>query len=145
MATTFKWAAPEAAASALTTELNGLADATFCTASSVIDNATDLYEFIAIELVLASLSPAAGAYVDIWIDYSLDGTNYADAAKSLQLSALLCAFQLDTAVTTAQRLAIGGLRIEPMKFKLQARNKAGVSLNGSGNTVKYARYNEQGV
>jgi hypothetical protein len=142
---TFKWATPEAEASALTTELNSLADAAFCTASAAIDNETDLYENIALELVLASLSPAAGAYVDVWIDYSIDGTNYADAAKALQLSALLCTFQLDTTAATAQRLFIGGLRIDPMKFKLQVRNKAGVSLGASGNTSKYSRYNEQSV
>lgn len=145
MATTFKWATPEAEASALTTELNSLADAAFSSASSAIDNETDLYEFIAVELVLASLSPAAGAYVDVWIDYSLDGTNYADASKALQLSALLCTFQLDTTAATAQRLYVSGLRLAPNKFKLQARNKAGVSLGASGNTLKYSRYNEQGV
>jgi hypothetical protein len=142
---TFKWATPEAEASALTTELNSLADAAFCTASSAIDNEAGLYENLMVELVLASLSPATGAYVDVWIDYSIDGTNYADAAKALQLSALLCTFQLDTTAATAQRLFIGGLRIDPMKFKLQVRNKAGVSLGASGNTLKYSRYNEQSV
>lgn len=140
---TVKWATPEAEASALTTELNSLADAAFSSASSAIDNETDLYEFIAIELVLASLSPASGAFVDVWIDYALDGTNYADASKALQLSALLGTFQIDTAATTAQRLFLSGLRLAPMKFKLQVRNKSGVAFAASGNTLKYSRYNEQ--
>lgn len=140
---TIKYGTPEAEASALTTELDSLADGSFCAASGAIDNEAGLYENIMLELVLASLSPATGAYVDVWIDYSIDGTNYADAAKPLQLSALLCTFQLDTTATTAQRLFLGGLRIEPAKFKLQVRNKAGVALASSGNTLKYSRYNEQ--
>lgn len=142
---TFKWATPETIATYYTTELNALANAGFSAVGVAIDNLTDLYEYISFELVLAALSPTAGAYVDIWIDLTLDGTNYADPAKPLQVSALLCSFQLDTTAATAQRVIRATVPIPPSKFKLQLRNGAGVALAATGNTLKYARYNEQGV
>jgi hypothetical protein len=145
MASTFKWATPEAIATYFTTELNSLANAAFVSAGAAIDNETALYEYIAFELVLAALSPTAGAYVDVWIDPTMDGTNYSDAAKPLQTSSLLCAFQLDTTASTAQRVILPAVPIPPYKFKLQLRNGAGVALAASGNTLKYRRFNEQAV
>lgn len=144
MATTFKWAAPEAIATYYTTELNSLADNTFVAVGAEIANETDLYQYIVFELVLGSLDPAAGAFVDIWMDCQPDGTNYADAAKPLQTSALLCTLQLDDA-SAAQRITSRMVPIPPLDFKLQLRNKAGVSFAASGNTLKYRRFNEQGV
>lgn len=145
MATEFKWKAPEAIATYYTTELNSLANAAFVAVGAEIANETDLYEYIAFELVLAALSPTAGAYVDIWIDYQPDGTNYADAAKPLQTSALLCTLQLDTTAATAQRIVSRATSILPLDFKLQLRNAAGVAFAGTGSTLKYRRFNEQGV
>jgi hypothetical protein len=145
MASTFKWVAPETIASALTTELNSLADSSFSAASTAIDNETDLYLYIDLEVVLASLSPAAGAFVDVWLEASLDGTNYPDHGKALQTATLLTTLQLDTAASAAQRITQRLIPIPPLKFKLSLRNKAGVALNASGNTLKYRRHNEQGT
>lgn len=144
MATTFKWLAPEAIATYYTTELNSITDGTFVAVGAEIANETDLYQYIAFELVLASLTPAAGGYVDIWIDYQPDGTNYADPAKPLQTTALLTSIPLDTAAA-AQRITSRACSILPMDFKLQLRNKAGVTLAGSGNILKYRRFFDQGV
>lgn len=143
--TTFKWLAPEAIATYYTTELNSLADGSFVAVGAEIANETDLYELIVFEVVLAALSPAAGAYVDVWIDYQTDGTNYADPAKPLQTSALLTTIQLDTTASTAQRITSKAALILPMDFKLQLRNKAGVAFAGTGNTLKYRRFFDQGV
>ena len=145
MATTFKWAAPEAIATYYTTELNALANAAFVAGGAEIANETDLYEFIAFQIVLAALSPTAGAYVDIWIEYQPDGTNYADPDKPLQTSALLCTLQLDTTAATAQRIVSRMASIAPFDFKLQLRNGSGVAFAASGSTLKYRRFNEQGV
>lgn len=145
MATTFKWLAPEAIATYYTTELNSLASPSFVAVGAEIANETDLYPYIMFELVLASLSPTAGAYVDIWIDYQADGTNYSDPAKSLQTSSLLCTIQLDTTAATAQRINSNLCTIMPIDFKLQLRNMSGVTLNASGNTLKYRRMYDQGV
>ena len=145
MATVFKWAAPETIATYYTTELNALANAAFVAVGAAIDNLTDLYEYMVLELVLAALSPTAGAYVDVWADYTLDGTNYADPAKPLQTTALLTSFQLDTTAATAQRLVSRPVLILPVAFKMQLRNGSGVAFGATLNTLKYKRFNEQGV
>jgi hypothetical protein len=142
---TAKWLTAESAVSALTTGLNSLADGSFSAASSNITNSSDLYELMALEVNLAALSPATGAYIDIWIQYAIDNTNYATSGKPLITSALLTTFNLDTTASTAQRLYRGGLPIWPHNFNLVLRNKAGVALASSGNTLKYSRYNEQSV
>lgn len=144
MATTFKWLAPEAIATYYTTEMNSITTTTFIAVGAELANETDLYQYIMFELVLASLTPAAGGYVDIWIDYQMDGTNYADPAKPLQTSALLTALQLDTAAA-AQRIVSRPALIYPVDFKLQLRNMAGVTFNATGNTLKYRRFFDQGV
>jgi hypothetical protein len=145
MATTFKWATAESAVSAMTTTLNALGNATYAGLSSTIPNSTDLYEYIALELNLAALSPTAGAYVEVWILYAIDAANFATTGKPLTTSALLCVFQLDTTASTAQRLYKAGMAIAPHDFKLDLRNKAGAAFGASGNTLKYSRYNDQGV
>jgi hypothetical protein len=144
VATTFKWLAPEAIATYYTTELNSITTGTFVAVGAELANETDLYQYIVFELVLASLTPAAGGYIDIWIDYQPDGTNYADPAKALQTTARLCVIPLDTAAA-AQRITSGPCAILPMDFKLQLRNMAGVTLASSGNTLKYRRFFDQGV
>lgn len=146
MATTFKWVAPESIATALSTELNSLGNGSFSAASSAIDNETDLFQYINLELVLASLSPTAGAYVDVWLEPALDATpNYVDHGKALQTAHLLGTLPLDTTASTAQRIIRWNIPIPPLKFKLSVRNGAGVALASSGNTLKYRRHNEQGV
>jgi hypothetical protein len=142
---TFTWATPESIQSALTTQLDALGNAVFSASSSAIDNLTNLYQYIDLEVVLGSLSPTAGAYVDVWLEPTLDGSNYADHGKALQTSHLLCSLQLDTAAATAQRLVKTNVPIPPYSFKLALRNGAGVALNASGNTLKFRRHNEQGV
>lgn len=145
MATTFKWLAPEAIQTYYTTELNSLGNTSFAAVGAEVTNETDLYPYIMFEVVLASLSPAAGAYLDIWIDYQPDGTNYSDPGKPLQTSSLLCSIQLDTTAATAQRINSALCTIMPIDFKLQLRNMAGVAFNASGNTLKYRRFYDQGV
>jgi hypothetical protein len=98
-----------------------------------------------LELILASLSPTAGAYVDVWAEYAADGTNYSDHGKALQTTGLLATFGLDTTAATAQRPAPVIAPILPMKLKLSLRNKAGVALPSSGNILKAARVTDEGV
>ena len=145
MATTFKWATAEAATTTHSTSLNSLGNTSYAGASSAITNSSDLFEFMDVELVLNSLSPATGGFVRIWIYYSIDATNFADAGKPLQTSALLCTFQLDTAGATAQRLFNRLIPIAPHDFKIDVENQSGVAFNASGNTLKISRYDEQGV
>lgn len=141
MATTVKWAAPESIQTALTTELNSLGDGAQSSASAAIDNETDLYEYIHLELVLASLTPTGTPYCTVYLLASLDGTNYEDLTTSA-LHAAVASFPFSTA-TAAKRIVVKNLLLPPLKFKLAIENHAGASLASSGNTLKYRRSNEQ--
>lgn len=152
MATEFKWKAPgESLQTALSTELNALANSTSSTTgfggpSGEIANETDLYQFINLEVTLATQGSArsSGAYVDIWIDYAMDGSTYSDNCDTSFTVKQLAAIQFDAA-TTARRLAVTNVLIAPLDFKLYLRNATGQALAASGNLLKYRRHNGQGV
>lgn len=143
MAVTAKWVAPESLTAALTTELDALANGSASAASGAIDNETDLYQYINLELVLASLTPTGTPSVDIYLIATADGTNYEDASTS-NGGSYLASFTFSTS-TAAKRCVLKNLVIPPLKFKLVAVNNAGPALPGSGNTIKYRRHNEQGA
>ncbi len=143
MATTFEWVAPESIGTALTTELNSLANGSF-SAAFALDNSTGLYQFISFELVLASLTPVAGQTVGLYISVSVGGTNYADAN---QADNLVVAWPLSTSAS-AKRKTASLIPIPPQKVSISIGNltiTSGVAFGASGNTLKYARFNGQGV
>lgn len=139
-----KWNAPSATVSVLTTELNSLSNNAMMAASAAIANQTNLDMYVDIEVVLASLSPSAGAYVALYIALAVDGTNYpAPSAADMRLSStqLLCVIPTGVAASTAQRLAARNVVIPPGTFKIYLDNQTGVALGASGNTVKINPYN----
>jgi len=143
--TTFQWTAPTAVSCALYTEIHLLADGAFSAPSGVIDNENLQYEYIDLEVILGALSPAAGAFVDIWTLQSIDnGTSYADCGKSLQTSTLLTTAPLDTTASTAQRIVLSNVPIAPLKQKLVLRNKAGVTIPNAS-ALRYRLHTEQGI
>jgi hypothetical protein len=147
MATTNKWVVPNTIATALSTELNSLANGSYTNASSAIDNETDLYEYLDLELLLASLTPSGSPYCSVYLTKSIDsGTNFEDGggATAPPGAALICTFDLSTS-TGAKRRVMGNLLIPPLQFKLIVLNSSGVSLASSGNTLRYRRHNEQSV
>jgi hypothetical protein len=142
MATTFKWVAPEAIATAHSTSLNSLGSGSLSAASSTIDNETDLYEFLNLEVVLASLTPTGSPSVNIWASYSTDGTNFDDGSTSEM--ELLAVLPLSTSAST-KRVSRGNIPIRPLKFQIYVENKSNVAFAAASNTVKYRRTNLQGV
>lgn len=124
----------ETQVAALTTELNSLATATNTAASTAIDNTVGLNLLLDIELVVATQGSAraAGATVNVYATYSLDGTNYADVNEIT--AELIAVFPLDAAVT-ARRAVIRDVPIGPGKFKVFARNVTNQALAASGNAV----------
>ena len=143
MANIAKWNAPSATVSALTTELDALANNTLSAQSAAIANQTNLDIYVDIELVLAALSPTAGAFCALYIAEAIDGTNYPNptgADQRLQTTALLAVFALSTTATTAQRLVVRNVVIPPGTFKLALDNQAGVGLGATLNTVKILPY-----
>ena len=142
MANIGKWNAPSST-TVLTTELNSLADATMSAASTAIANQTNLDMYADIEVNLASLSPAGGGYVSLYILEAVDGSNYpsqSDADLRLTGTQLLCLLPVGTTASTAQRVVARNVLIPPGSFKIKLDNRTGVALNASGNTVKFNSY-----
>lgn len=143
---TIKWATPAAISTVLDTGLNSLANGSYSAAASAYDNETNLYEFASYELNLGSLTPASGGYCQLYLVYSLDGTNFEDGggATAPPANALVATFDL-RAATAAQRRVVENIQLSPFQFKEILYNGAGVALAASGNTVKRRLHNEQVV
>lgn len=143
MATTFYWTTPAAIQTALSTELNSLANAAWTAASSAIDNETTPSLYLNAELLLASLTPTGSPNCYLAIAYSIDsGTAYEDAPNAATTP--LAIFPFTTAVA-AKRKVVGNILLLPLKFKLYVQNNMGPALAASGNTVRYRLHNEQNV
>lgn len=140
MATTKHTAYVQSAASALTTELNSLANATASAASGVIDNTSDLALFMDLELVIAAQGSArsTGASILVFMVHAIDGTNYGDVHETTAEPVAM--FPLDAA-TTARRSAARDIPIPPGLFKLFLLNNTGQALAASGSTLKYRTHN----
>jgi hypothetical protein len=143
MANIGKWNAPSATTTVLSTGLNTLGNNTMSAASSSIANQTNLDIYVDIEVNLASLSPTSGAFVALYLLEAVDGTNFpaqSDADLRLTTTQLLCTVPIGVAAATAQRVAVRNVVIPPGIFQIKLDNQAGVSLNASGNTVKFNAY-----
>lgn len=141
-----KWEAyAEAAQTALSTDLNSLADGS-AALSSAIDNTSTLNTFMDLELVVTyGTAPAGEQACEIWVVSSADGTNYEDGSGSVTPARPPDAIFALRAVTSAQRIVIKMVPIPPALFKILLVNEAGQTMAASGNTVKYRRYNMQSV
>ncbi len=136
MATTIHKAYTAAAATALSTELNSLSNGSASSASSAIDNTTNLDLYADFELVIAAQGSArsTGATVGLYMTTSLDGTNYDDAASAT--AELIATFSLDAA-TTARRRTVRDVPIPPALFKVFVVNNTGQAFASSGSTIRY--------
>jgi hypothetical protein len=139
---TVKWVAPESIATALSTDLNSLANGGVSAASAAIDNETGLYQYISLELYLASLNPTGTPIVQVYLISTLDATNYDDTTPPT--FNLLTTFDLATGAATKRRTR-WNIPIPPLSFKLIVKNNSGVAFSSSGSTLKYRRYNAQVV
>jgi hypothetical protein len=142
VATTFSWGAPVAIATALTTELNSLANAAFCTASSAYDNETSHHLYLDVELVLASLTPTGTPFCALFLIAQLDGTNYEDIPNAASVPVAIFPF---TTAVAAKRQIKTNILVPPLPFKFVIQNNMGPALAASGNTLKYRLHDEQGV
>lgn len=127
----------------LSTGLNSLSNNTMSAASSTYANRTNLDLYVDIEVVLASLSPTAGAFVAIYVWESVDGSNFpaqSDADLRLTTSQLLVSIPVGTTASTAQRVVARNILLPPAAIQFKLDNQTGVSLNASGNTVKILPY-----
>lgn len=130
---------PNSYDSALSTGLNSLANGSSAL-SGAIANGTDLYPYMDFSVILASLTPGTGGYLEVHICMLMDdGSNYEDLSSSTRVGVITLA-----SGTAAKYGAVKGIPLPPGDFKIGLLNNAGVSLGSSGNTVKTRRYSING-
>jgi|SRR5215475_330274 len=144
MANIGEWSlSPVGLTTVLSTGLNSLGNATMSAASATYSNDTNLDLYCDVEVLLASLSPTAGAFVAVYVLEAVDGTNFpgqSDADLRLTTSQLLVSMPVGTTATTAQRVVARNVLLPPAKIQFKLDNQTGVALNASGNTVKILPY-----
>ncbi len=144
MASDFRWSAVASVITALSTELNSLAN-TARAISSAIDNSgsSDKYLFCDAELsVTFGSAPVAGTVIALYFLPSVDGTNYPDDAYAdLQEALWVGSFIMRNA--TAQRRVLRGILLPPKLYKVVLKNISGQAFPASGSTVKLLPYATQ--
>ena len=138
---TLKWEAG-VAWSAITITLNSVANGSIAIGSTVITNGTDLNLRLDASLILGSLTPGTGGYVELHlIPLTHDGTNYADAAISG--ACMVAALPLTSGASIKYVTFMPPrcwLEIQPGSFKLGIGNRAGAAFAASGNALQYRTY-----
>ena len=125
--------------------LNGLANNTMSAASANYANQTNLDLYVDIEVFLDTLSPAAGAYVSIYVLEAVDGTNFPlQSGPDLRLTTtqLLCVIPVGVTATATQRVTARNILLPPALIQFKIDNQTGVAFAATANnTVKILPYN----
>ena len=146
MASAVKWEAVwTSRGTVLTTELNSLANVAHSTVGTEIDNSANLDQYGKVEIYLGSLSPAAGAYVQLHMTTAPGGTNYEDVPTSVNAAnhTVVAVIPLGTAPTSAKRVMSPMFVMQPAKTKFVLYNAAGVALAATTNTVTLYTTNDE--
>ncbi len=135
-----------AIATALTTDLNSLANGSASALSAEIDNSTTKYLYANMELNLASLTPTAGGYVALYLVPAVDGTpTYptfdTGASPGTANNNYFVGSFTTKAAAAAQRIVMREIQLPPGKYKLAVYNGSGAALAASGNTLSWRPYN----
>ena len=140
-----KWeTAPNSRSTVLTTELNALANGAFTGIGTEINNSVNLDQWGVFDIVLASLTPTAGAYLKLYLVQCIGGTTYEDAPSSTNPG-----YHMEVAVVSvttgaaAKRIQTAAFRLPLGKFKVVLLNGAGVALGATLNTVTLYTGNDE--
>jgi hypothetical protein len=125
-----------AIASALTTDLNSLANGSASAASAALDNTSnlDLYHDLTLTVAAQGSARSAGATVSVYLVMALDGTNYDDANATT--AELVAVFPLDAA-TTARQATRRDVPVPPGLFKYFVVNNTGQAFAASGSLLEF--------
>lgn len=144
---TIKWGAPISPSTLLNTEMNSLADGAVSAAGNSYNNndSAARYQWGDFELAVAmsTTTSSPAPFVEIYIIYSIDGTNYADGGGSVAppQTSRVGIFSLRNTASD-QVITLSRIPLSPFKFKVMVKNVTGQSLKSSGNVVRGALYNE---
>jgi len=142
-----KYTALETIFTALSTELNSLADASVCSASSAFDNDSSGQRFPSamLEIYIAAQAAIRNQYgfVSVFLVPTTDGTNYGNATAECLDNYLVGSYVLDSATTA--RYITAQIVLPPTDYKILLRNNTGQALASSGNTVKIRKFTAEDV
>ena len=115
--------------------------------SDEIDNSVVKYLYADFEVLLGSavFTGDAASQLKVYLLPSLDGTNYPDwddddTAEAYGNDPYLIGSPVTNSSTVAQRMLFRKVNMPPGKFKIGARNKTGVALAATGNTINFRRW-----
>lgn len=121
------------------TTLTSLANNGFTSLSDEIDNSTNKYAFADIYVELGSAAFTANSTFEIYIVPTVDGTNYptwtTGTSDETENFNHFVASVFTSGGTAAQKMVVTDLPLPNGKFKFAFRNKGGVTLASSANTV----------
>lgn len=102
--------------------------------SNAIDNATDKYPYIDLDLYIKTASAASGSpYINLFFLYAIDGTNYEDGSASVAPAKAADVVIPIRLTTNQQRIALANIPIGPYLFKVLFTNNTGVALANTDN------------
>lgn len=120
--------------------LNSLTNATYSAASDTIDNTSNLYLDMLVEVEIADIAEAGNFQVVLYVTSSVDGTDFSTTQAQNMAYLGTVSTPSGTAGTWRSRAfsvaaAFGG--VLPPKWKLVAYNDTGVTLASSANAAQY--------
>ena len=143
----YKHSALETIFTALSTELNSLANGVACSPSSAFDNddAAQRWPTAMVEIYIAAQGTArsAGASVSLYIIPTTDGTNYGDNTDECLENYAVGHYSLDDATTA--RYITARVHLPPSDYKVVLKNSTGQAFAASGNTVKFREFTAEDV
>ena len=134
-----------------TQTLLSLTDDEFTDLSDAIDNSTNKYLLVDLELYLASAAfTGTASALSIYLLPSVDGTNYPNWAGNTTVDQqendnYHIVTLRTSAATEAQRLVATKILVPSGLYKYGVRNQSGVTLSASGNTLKWRPHSIEDV
>lgn len=126
-----------------TQTINSLLDNEWTNFSDEIDNLTNLYAFVDLELVLGSAAyTGTDSGMEIYLIPTVDGTNYptwtGDVTTDQQANNIFfVGFIPLTGTTAAQRGTLLRVALPNGKYRWGVRNRGNVTLAATGNTLSW--------
>lgn len=138
MPNAIKWDAEDASpTTVLSTELNSLADATASGPGANYDNGTNLHQYGWLEVVLGTVNPAAGNFIEIYMQVFTGGTS----PNAVEIGPLLT-MSFSTGSGT-KRMVSRRFDLPPFEVDFELVNQLGATMAASGNTVKLYVANDE--
>lgn len=127
------------------TVLDSLATATLSSAGSEFNNSTAEEKYGIIEVVLGSFNASAtNPYIEIYLTYAPDGTNYEDAPAiaALNVNTLVSVLAIKSGTST-KRVVTKPFLLMPFKCKPYIGNVTGGTFAASGNEINIYTTNDE--